>query len=423
MRPSTPRNAHYSLLDVSAWAVVTVTTIAAIGLAIIAVTAIVPSELPLVGGAAALLVVADGFAALRHMRAVRRANEIATEMTIARGDEVAARDRLSFARHAAALMTSRTQDDGIHAVLAESLTRFAAHAAALVGADAMLVTSESADPDEAEEAVRDLALQTLKEGRSVTIARPGTDGEPGFSALTAPVRVGGELNHALVLWRRGHAFRVDDLDGLSLVARILELSMENHALVGEVRDQLSGTLRMMVDLVEQRLPDYREHSHRVALLAAAVGRQLGLTDAECEELRTAALLHDVGMLAVPETILNLPRRLTPDEMALMRVHPVRGAELTRAAGFPVGVQEAIRSHHERFAGDGYPGGLRGDAIPLGGRIVTVCDAFVALISDRPHRQRVSAPEAMRTLQASAGTHYDARVVEAFVRSQTPVVVA
>lgn len=418
MRPSTPRTAHYPLADVSAWAVVTVTTVAAIGLALIAVTAIVPSEIPLVGGAAALLVVADGFAALRHMRAVRRANEAANEMNIARGDEVAARDRLSFARHAAALMTSRSQEDGIHAVLAESLTRFAAHAASLVGGEAMLVTVESADPDEAEQAVRDLALQTLKEGRSVTIARPGADGEPGYAALTAPIRVRGALNHALVLWRRGHAFRVDDLDGLSLVARIVELSMENHALVGEVRDQLSGTLRMMVDLVEQRLPEYREHSRRVALHAAAVGRQLGLDKAECEELRTAALLHDVGMLAVPETILNLPRRLTPDEMVLMRIHPERGAQLTREAGFSLGVQEAIRSHHERMAGDGYPAGLRGDAIPLGGRILNVCDAYVALISDRPHRQRVSPADAIAALRASAGTHFDARVVEAFARAQT-----
>lgn len=128
MRERIPGHAYYPLLDVSAWAVVTVTTVAAIGLAIIAVTAIIPTELPLVGGAAALLVVADGFAALRHLRAVRLAKELANEIALARGDEVAARDRVSFARHTAALMAELPHGEGVRAVLSESLTRFAAEA-------------------------------------------------------------------------------------------------------------------------------------------------------------------------------------------------------------------------------------------------------------------------------------------------------
>jgi putative nucleotidyltransferase with HDIG domain len=171
---------------------------------------------------------------------------------------------------------------------------------------------------------------------------------------------------------------------------------------------------MMIDLVEKRLPEYGAHSERVANYALAVGRSLGMAEDELDDLRTAGLLHDVGMLTVPEAILTTPRRLEPEELAVLRSHPEYGAELTRVAAFGPRVQEAILAHHERVDGAGYPRGLTGVAIPLASRILTVCDAFVALISDRPHRPRVSEEEAVEILRASAGTHYDADLVEAFV---------
>lgn len=420
MRPGTTPRSHYSLLDVSAWAIVTVATVVAIGLAIIAVIAIVPSELPVLGGAAGLLVIALGFASLRHMAAVRRANEAAAEAVMARGDEVAARDRLSFARHTAALMTELPQDEGLRAVLTECLTAFAAHAAAIVGEEVVLVLADDTDEEEAVAAVRLLAEQTMQVGRSVTLADPATDTEAGVAALTAPIRIRGELDHVLVLWRRKHPFRVDDLDGLSLMARIVELAMENTALLEEVRAQLSGTQHMMIDLVEERVPGYSAHSRRVARYAVALGERVGLDEAALEDLRIAGMLHDVGMLAVPEAILNTPRRLTREEMVELRGHPEHGAELTREANFTPRVQEAIRSHHERVDGNGYPDGLKGDDIPLAGRILNVCDAFVALISDRPHRPRISVPQALASLQASAGTHYDADLVDGFLAVQATV---
>jgi len=250
----------------------------------------------------------------------------------------------------------------------------------------------------------------------VTVA----DFEGQTAALTAPLRVGGEMRDVVVLWRHGHSFRTGDLDGLSLVARIIELSSENAALVDEVRGQLDGTLRMVVDLVEQRLPDYGAYSERVSRYAVTVGRLMGMPEDEIEDLRVTALLHDIGMLSVPEAILTSPRRLTDEEMAELRGHPVHGAALTRDANFPVRVQQAVRSHHERVDGAGYPDGLVGDAIPTASRILSVCDAFVALISDRPHRPAVSAPEALETLRASAGSHYDAGVVEMFVEAQAEV---
>ena len=406
-------HASWPLLDVAAWAAVAITTLMTVGLALIAVSAIDPAEMPFIGGATALLVGAAGFAATRHLRAVHRAEDAVIGMMQARDEELAARDRLSFARHAAATMASMPQGEGLRAVLTESLARFAAHAAAVVGDDMVLVTAERANETQARTAVTNLAAQTAKSGRSVTFA----DRESATAALTAPLRIRGEMQGALVLWRRGHAFRTDDLDGLSMVARIVELSMENTTLVREVRDQLSGTLHMMIDLVEQRLPDYGAHAERVSAYAVALGEQMGLDEDGVEVLRTAGLLHDVGMLAVPESILNTPRRLTPEEMTELHEHPGRGAELTREAAFPKGVQEAIRSHHENVDGSGYPAGLSGDEIPLAGRILAVSDAYVALISDRPHRPRVSTTEAVGILRSGAGTRYDRDVVDGFVAAE------
>jgi putative nucleotidyltransferase with HDIG domain len=405
--------------DIAAWAAVGVATIATAGTAFAQVTGFVPLPPYSTAGSAALLIAAAAFAAVRHGGAAGAARTCEAAFRVAFASEVAARDRLSFARHTAAVMASLPQGEGLRAVLDESLTRFSAEAAAIVGEDITMVTGEGVERQEAQAGVLHVALETVRAGRAVAAELE----EDGATALTIPLRIRGQLTNVMVLWRRGGAFGPDDLDGLSLVARIVELSMENRALVDEVREQLSGTLHMMVDLVEQRLPDYRTHSERAAEYAVALGRAIGMRDDELEDLRLAALLHDVGMLAVPESILNTPRRLTLEEQVELRGHPAHGAELVRLANFGPRVQETVRSHHERADGTGYPSGLKGDAIPLGARVLCVCDAFVAMISDRPHRARISVLEALDALRSSAGMHYDARLVREFVRVQTDVLAA
>jgi putative nucleotidyltransferase with HDIG domain len=410
MRGGTVRQPPMTTLDVAIWIAVGVAAVATLGNALMAILIVAPSELALMGACTVVLVTAGGFAAWRHLRAVRIANEARNDLARAQGDVTAARDRLSFARHAAALMSSLPQAEGVRAVLAESLTRFAADAAAVVDDDIVMMTAEGVDESEAQAAVLHLALETVKSGRSITLA----DSEAQLAALTAPLRARGELHDVLVVWRHGHRFRAEDLDGLSLVARIVELSLENSALVEDVRSQLGGTLHAMVDLVEQRLPDYIPHSSRVGAFAVALGEAMGMSGDDAEQLRVAAMLHDVGMLEVPESILNAPRLLTPEEHRELREHPLRGAELTRVANFAPMVQDAILSHHERVDGTGYPRGLRGDEIPLAARILAVCDAYVAMISDRPQRVRISPDAALGELRAGAGTAYDAGVVAMFI---------
>ena len=405
--PTTPPKAS----DIVAWSAVGLSSLAVAGVAVAGLNGVSETVQPYAMTAAAgCLVASCGFAIIRQIRASRSAAERAGAYDVAFASEVAARERLSFARHAASLMTSLPEREGLSAVLDESLERFGAEAAALVGDDLVMSTVRGVARADAQPSVLKVALETVRAGRAVA----NEIDEDNSHTLTIPLRIRGKVNDVIVLWRRGAAFSPDDLDGLSLVARIVELSMENRTLLGDVRSQLSGTLHMMIDLVEQRLPEYGAHSQRVANYAAAVGRTMGLPDDEIDDLRTSALLHDVGMLTVPESILATPRRLTDEEMALLRTHPEHGAELTRVANFPARVQEAITSHHERMDGAGYPHGLAGDAIPIASRILTVCDAFVALISDRPHRARISEDQAVEVLRESAGTHYDPTVVQAFV---------
>jgi putative nucleotidyltransferase with HDIG domain len=401
--------------DVVAWSAVGVSTVAVAAVSVAGLTGAEIGSLPYaMTTAAACLVASCGFAVIRQIRATRAARERAAAYDVAFASEVAARERLSFARHTAALMTSLPEGQGIRAVLEESLERFAAEASALVGDDLVMVTAEGIERADAQASVLKVALQTVRAGRAVA----DEIDEDGSHTLTIPLRIRGAVKDVIVLWRRSGPFSADDLDGLSLVARIVELSMENRTLLGDVRSQLSGTLHMMIGLVEQRLPQYGEYSRRVAAYAAAVGATMHMSPEDVDDLRTAALLHDVGMLTVPEAILSTPRRLTEDEMDVLRTHPEHGAELTRVANFPPHVQDAIRSHHERVDGTGYPAGLADGAIPLASRILTVCDAYVALISDRPHRPRVSDDEALEALRESAGTHYDPAVVQAFVIAKT-----
>jgi HD-GYP domain-containing protein (c-di-GMP phosphodiesterase class II) len=339
-----------------------------------------------------------------------------TELDTARLNIAASYDRLAFAHHAAEVMTSLAQDDGLRVVLAESVQHFGADAAAVVGDDITITTAEGIDESEAQSAVLDAAMETVRAGKPMSIGL----GEGGSIAIAVPLRVRGQLKSVAALWRRDRAFNDDELEGLGLLARIIELGMENRLLLAEVKAQLSGTLRAMVDLVEHRRPNYIPHSTRVAECAVSIGTALGMAADETADLRLAAMLQDIGMLQVPDAILSAPRALSDAEIAQVRMHAENGADLARIANFDKLVQDAILYHHERLDGSGYPAGLKGDSIPLVARILAVCDSYVAMTSDRPHRQKLSPIAALNELRACAGTAYDPRVVREFVRANAMV---
>jgi len=175
------------------------------------------------------------------------------------------------------------------------------------------------------------------------------------------------------------------------------------------------TIEALALAIEAKDHNTHDHLQRVRIYALEIGKELGLSHSEYEALRAAALLHDIGKLAVPEHIINKPGRLTPEEFDKMKIHPVVGAEILSRVSFPYPVVPIVRSHHECWDGTGYPDGLKGEEIPLGARILTAVDCLDALASDRQYRRALPLDEAMAKVAELAGKQFDPKVVEVLKR--------
>jgi diguanylate cyclase (GGDEF)-like protein/putative nucleotidyltransferase with HDIG domain len=158
-----------------------------------------------------------------------------------------------------------------------------------------------------------------------------------------------------------------------------------------------------------------EHLHRVRTYAIEIATELGLSERDTDALRAAALLHDIGKLAVPDHIINKPGRLTPEEFEKMKIHPIVGADILEKVAFPYPVAPIVRSHHEKWDGRGYPDGLKGEEIPIGARILAAVDCLDALASDRQYRKALPLEEAMEEVAAEAGTSFDPKVIDILQR--------
>jgi diguanylate cyclase (GGDEF)-like protein/putative nucleotidyltransferase with HDIG domain len=184
--------------------------------------------------------------------------------------------------------------------------------------------------------------------------------------------------------------------------------------VAQVSDLHLATIEALALAIDAKDQTAQSHIRRVQVYAAGIARSLGMTDNEIQGVKTAALLHDIGKLAVPEHILSKPGPLTQEEFQKIRIHPQVGAEIISGVPFPYPVAPLILSHHERWDGKGYPAGLKGDDIPLGARILSVVDYFDALMSERPYHKAMSLDAAVGLLRQEAGKALDPRVVQTFV---------
>jgi putative nucleotidyltransferase with HDIG domain len=167
-------------------------------------------------------------------------------------------------------------------------------------------------------------------------------------------------------------------------------------------------------LLARRVPRLEQHHRAVAELAGIVADDLGVARADRDDVVRAASLHDIGKIAVPRGILEKRGALDPNELAVMREHAVLGYRILSADPGLRPIAGLVRSSHERWDGTGYPDGLRGEQIPLGARIITICDAYDAMTSDRPYRPARPAADALAELRRGAGRRYDPRIVPVFV---------
>ena len=196
-------------------------------------------------------------------------------------------------------------------------------------------------------------------------------------------------------------------------ANYLQRFLHNLKSIGQLYRQ-DGTLALMQRFRELRPVTYR-HSVRVARFSRATGRALGFDDTKLRQLAQTSVLHDVGKILVPESILDSPRKPSRTERFILNMHPSFGALLASYFNLPAELRIRTQHHHERWDGKGYPHGLSGEDIPLMARIVQVSDTYDAMVSvDRPYRKPLSVNDAVAELRRHEGKQFDPRVIEAFL---------
>jgi HD-GYP domain-containing protein (c-di-GMP phosphodiesterase class II) len=242
----------------------------------------------------------------------------------------------------------------------------------------------------------------------------------GGTAVSAPIMgsdgvVEGALSAGTMLSR---TFAPKDLALLSELAGVVGAALSHAARRSELRSTLRDRIGAAAAAIDEHDGYTAGHSERVLELSRAVGERLGLGRADLVELELAALLHDVGKIAVPAALLAKPGPLDENEVALIRAHPIWGAQLLAGVPGLEAVAVIVRFHHERWDGQGYPEGLAGERIPLASRIVAACDAYHAMTSDRPYRLAAEKADALRELDGYAGSQFDPTVVEALTATVT-----
>jgi diguanylate cyclase (GGDEF)-like protein/putative nucleotidyltransferase with HDIG domain len=208
---------------------------------------------------------------------------------------------------------------------------------------------------------------------------------------------------------RSYRMYLDRLEGEKMYAQ----EQRNHA--EDLASLHMRTIEALALAIDAKDHTTHDHLQRVQTYAIEAGKDLGLSEMELSSLRAAAVLHDIGKLAVPEHIISKPGKLTPEEFDKMKIHPVVGAEILEQVKFPYPVVPIVRAHHEKWDGTGYPYGLKGEQIPMGARILSVVDCLDAIASDRQYRRALPLDEAMAAVKAESGKSFDPRVVEVVCR--------
>jgi GAF domain-containing protein len=236
-----------------------------------------------------------------------------------------------------------------------------------------------------------------------------------LSELDVPIRVDDGVWGAITVQEsRTAAFDEDDVRLLVTIADQLGAALRSVSLFEALERAYLGTAEALAAALEAKDSYTASHSYSIVANAEAVGRSLGMSEAEVRGLRLGAAFHDIGKLAVPEAILNKRGPLTPEEREIIERHPAAGETILSPVEFLAPVLPLVRHGHERWDGFGYPDGLAGEEIPLGARIIFACDAWDAMTSDRPYRDAMAVEVARSEMLIASGSQFDPTVVDALM---------
>ena len=247
---------------------------------------------------------------------------------------------------------------------------------------------------------------------TVSLAKPGQR----LDAIAAAIPGVGSTIGIICLARLATTggFLPDERDMFLGFAQTTAVALQKLLLRENIEQNLVDTITAFVNAIESKDPYLKGHSARVALYAVEVAGVMGLDAETLAVVSRGAMLHDLGKLSIMDTILRKPDRLTPEEFAIIKAHPVVGEHILKPLRFLGRESCAVRSHHERFDGAGYPDGLKGEDIPRIARIVTVADVFDAVTSNRPYRTALPIEPAREEIARGRGTHFDPQMADAFM---------
>ena len=266
---------------------------------------------------------------------------------------------------------------------------------------------------------RTIAFRLPETGSAETSLLAYMAGNGFHSYRVLPIVVDDKAVGAIELFDRGNTAIQDEL--LDTITAILAAAVSGNRLLIESRqsnqalaDSYDATLKAWVRMLELRDQETEGHSRRVTLMTMELAKAMGINPEGFNDLRRGALLHDIGKMGIPDSILLKPGKLDDDEMNLMKQHPELAFRMLAKVGFLAKAAEIPYCHHEKWDGSGYPRGLKGTGIPLGARIFAIVDVWDALRSDRPYRKAIPANEAAAVIAAGSGSHFDPLVAKTFL---------
>ena len=252
----------------------------------------------------------------------------------------------------------------------------------------------------------------IKDGYDESLAKAGIR-----SLIAMPLKIREKVFGILaaIVMEGSVRFTEKDVYYLNFIATRAGFVIENVGLYENIYENLFATLYAFVQAIEVRDPYTKQHSSRVTEFAVTTAKEMGCSSVELDVLNFSGHLHDIGKIGIPDSILLKPGRLTEGEYEIIKTHPVIGANIIGHLQLMSEEQKIIRHHHERWDGNGYPDGLKGESIPFLSRILAVADVYDAMASDRAYRKKLADEVVLETIRQGAGTQFDTEVVYAFLK--------